>query len=65
MWATKELYVPHISVARPFDASRCKEALNLLPEKIYFQTKIESVALVERGHDGTCKKIIKIYPLEG
>ncbi|MEK7078807.1 MAG: hypothetical protein AAB929_01945 [Patescibacteria group bacterium] len=63
MWAAKELYIPHISIARPFDASLCKQALDQLPKKIDYLTKIECIALVERGHDGTCKKIIETYSL--
>jgi len=63
MWAAKKLYIPHISIARPFDASLCKQALDLLPKKIDYLTKIEYIALVERGHDGTCKKIIETYSL--
>lgn len=64
MWSAKKLYVPHISVARPFDQASCKQALNLLPKKIHYMTPIKHITLAERGHDGTCKKIIKIYSLK-
>lgn len=64
MWAAKDLYVPHISVIRPFDVTQCNEVLDLLPTKIHYVTLVGQIGLVERGHDGTCKKILQTYSLE-
>ena len=62
MLLSKEEYVPHVTVARPFDSQRCEEALSVLPEKIDFETKITSISLVETGPNGTCKRIIQSFP---
>lgn len=64
MWSAKKLYVPHVSVARPFDGNECKTALSLLPENIDISTTIESISFVERGQNGTCKNILKTFPLK-
>ena len=61
MWAAKELYVPHISISRPKDSTQCKRALDLLPNNILFRSEVKRVSLVERGHDGTCKRVIQTY----
>lgn len=63
MLLAKEEYVPHVTVARPFDSARCEEAVKIFPEKIDFATRAESVSLVETGPNGTCKRIIATFPL--
>lgn len=63
MWAAKELYVPHISLARPYDSSLCNKALKLIPDKINYTFMVNRISFVERGHDGTCRKILKTFRL--
>src|SRR3989304_7803232 len=53
MLLAKEEYRPHLTVARPFDSQRSKEALAVLPGKIDFTSEITSVSLVETGLNGT------------
>lgn len=64
MWAAKELYVPHVSIARPFDVGLCNSALECLPKKINIDAKVNKIGLVERGPDGTCKKVLQTYSLK-
>jgi len=61
MWAAKELYIPHISISRPLDSNKCYQALEILPKKIFFQSRVDQINLVERGHDGACKNVISTY----
>ncbi len=61
MWAAKDLYLPHITVSRPLKSENCAKAFVLLPDKIDYQTKIAGLSLVERGPNGTCKKILKTF----
>lgn len=64
MWAAKDIYVPHVTLSRPKDPSRLAEALQLLPQHMHVGTMIKEIAYVERGPHGTCKKILKRFPLQ-
>lgn len=57
----KKEYIPHVTVARPFDNKRCNEALGLLPTRIDFQTVAKRISLIEPGPNGTCGKIITTF----
>jgi hypothetical protein len=61
MWAAKDLYLPHATISRPISNEDCEKAFALLPDKINYQTKITGLSLVERGPNGTCKKILKTF----
>lgn len=61
MWAAKELYLPHVTVARPIDSGRCNEAREILPEVINYNYEVKEINLVEVGPNGTCKKILETY----
>lgn len=63
MWAAKDLYIPHITLSRPIDASLLEESLALLPKHTDYTTTITEVAYVERGPYGTCKSILEKFPL--
>lgn len=62
MWAAKELYVPHVTIARPEDSSRCGEALSILPDRIHYEVMINSFSLVVRGPNGTCSQVLETFP---
>ena len=63
MLLAKKEYIPHVTVARPYDHRKFQKALNILPEKIDISCQVSSINLVETGPNGTCKKIIKSFPL--
>lgn len=64
MWAVKQDYVPHISIARVAEPKKEGPiALGVLPKTINIQTVVDQIAWVERGHDGTCKKVLHKFPL--
>lgn len=65
MWAVKQAYIPHVSVGRIYDLKDCEIALGALSKEINYETLVKNIAFVERGHDGTCKKILKTFPLLG
>jgi len=65
MWAVKKNYTPHVSVGRIDIKESVKKVLDLLPNVINYKTIINKIAYVERGHDGTCKKILKTFKLSG
>ena len=65
MWAVKEDFIPHVSVGRVADPdNEGPIALSALPEKINFETFVDSISFVERGLNGTCKKILETFKLQ-
>ncbi len=65
MWAVKDIYVPHISLGRPFNGEDGPKMISLLPNDIHITTQVSSLSFVETGPNGTCKKIIKTFPFKG
>lgn len=66
MWAVKNDYLPHISVARVYNPAKDREnVLKLLPETIQYQTTVQNIAFVVRGPNGTCNKILQKFELMG
>lgn len=66
MWAVKKDYIPHVSVGRIENPQKeAKIALSAIPEEINFKTLVNEISFVERGPNGTCKKILKTFPLKG
>ena len=63
MWAAKDLYIPHTTIVRPIEIAQCETALRMIPEPVTYTSRVHSVHLVERGPNGTCKRIIQSYPL--
>ena len=62
MWAVKEDFVPHVSIGRLYELTDCEAALKALPKKINLRTEIKTIAFVETGPNGTCKKVIETFP---
>lgn len=65
MWAAKELYIPHSTLSRPFDSARCNDALAVVGSEVHIETVIETISLVIRGPNGTCKEILETFSLSG
>lgn len=66
MWPVKENYKPHVSVGRVADPEKEGPiALSALPSKINIETLVDSISFVERGPNGTCKKILETFKLQG
>lgn len=63
MWAAKEHYMPHVSIARVFDPTEMKQALSLVPETFSYQATVSKISLIESGPHGTCKKVLKSFTL--
>lgn len=64
MWAAKELYIPHVTLSRPVDATRLEEALHSLPVTVNYPVRITEIAYVERGPYGTAKRVIEKFALK-
>lgn len=59
MWAAKEHYMPHVTVARCFDSEEMNRAMALVPEPVSYQAIVSKISLIESGPHGTCKKVLK------
>ena len=62
MWAAKDLYIPHVSIARPIKELSGEKCLSLLPNEINYFSHISAIHYVETGTNGTCKRIIESFP---